>query len=38
MMRCELDDGFSALLMNEVVVSRGENPGSINISASRMRS
>ena len=33
MMRCELDDGFSALLMNEVVVSRGENPGSINISA-----
>lgn len=33
MLRCELDDGFTTLVMNDVAVSRGENPSSIAIEA-----
>lgn len=33
MLKCVLDDGFSALVMNDVAVSRGHNPSSICISA-----
>lgn len=33
MLRCLLDGGFSALAMNDVAVSRGQNPGSISVSA-----
>lgn len=33
MLSCVLDDGFRALVMNEVAVSRGQNPSSICVSA-----
>lgn len=33
MLKCELDDGFSSLVMNDVAVSRGENPSCIAVSA-----
>jgi NAD+ kinase len=33
MLRCELDDGFSSLVMNDVALSRGENPSCITVSA-----
>ena len=33
MLSCRLNDGFSALVMNDVSVSRGQNPSSIRVSA-----